>query len=127
MAQGELPWAALLSEDLCCLPFSLTSLSPVDVSFPDAEDKVSMSERARCESSTVHIGLIKLWEGKERREKGEGGREKETERTKECTHQCHCAVVGIHDSNRPGCHQMHGIEEVLLIRFRFFIQHNIHS
>lgn len=75
MAQGELPWAALLSEDLCCLPFSLISLSPVDVSFPDAEGKVSMSEGARCEFSAIHIGLNKLWEGKERREKGEEGEE----------------------------------------------------
>lgn len=56
------------------------SHSPVDVSFPYTEGKVSMSEGARCESSAIHIGLNKLWRGRkgERRER-EVGREDERE------------------------------------------------
>lgn len=130
MAQGEFPWAALLSEDLCCLPFSLTSLSPVDVSFPDAEGKVSMSEGARCESSAIHIGLNKLWEGKERREKGEEGEEGGRRRQRE-QKNAHINVTVLLWAHRTALGQVvitiHGIEEVLLIRFGFFIQHNVYS
>lgn len=116
-----------LSFQKSCLPFSLTSLSPVDVSFPDTEGKVSMSEGARCESSAIHIGLNKLWEGKERREKGEeGGRRRQREQK-----NAHINVTVLLWAYRTAIGQVvitiHGIEEVLLTRFRFFIQHNVYS
>lgn len=103
MAQGEFPWAALFSEDLCCLPFSPTSLShTVQRMWAShtlrARAQVSVSGGARCESSTIQISLNKFWERKARKK---GGRE-ERERTRE--YPCHCVVVGINDSNRPGCH-----------------------
>lgn len=79
MAQGELPWAALLSEDLCRLPLSSTSFShTVQQMCPShtlrARSQVSVSDGARCEFRTVHNGLNKLWGRKGEREKGEGDR-----------------------------------------------------